>query len=308
MPANPAHAFDLIVIGAGSAGLAAARRSAELGARTLLIDRAQIGGTCVNRGCVPKKLLGYGAAWSQTMARCLRAAHTSDAWADAIARTRTEVARLHETHFARLADAGVQWLSGMASLRGRGIVRVQAESGKTTLRARQIVLAAGTRPTPLPVPGAELACTSDDVFGWDTLPASLIIAGGGVIAVEMASTLARFGVRVTVLTRDARVLPEFDATVAEAAALSLAGCGVDLILNADVVRIERDAVNGGGVAVYASTEGSDVPRVLRAQRMPSDARRTSQALAWRPQASRSMRTGALPSTATSVHAPAASMQ
>uniref|UniRef100_UPI00136578FD FAD-dependent oxidoreductase n=1 Tax=Escherichia coli TaxID=562 RepID=UPI00136578FD len=76
MPATPAHAFDLIVIGAGSAGLAAARRSAELGARTLLIDRAQIGGTCVNRGCVPKKLLGYGAAWSQTMARCLRAAHT----------------------------------------------------------------------------------------------------------------------------------------------------------------------------------------------------------------------------------------
>ncbi|HWV04846.1 FAD-dependent oxidoreductase, partial [Ralstonia sp.] len=99
MPANPAHAFDLIVIGAGSAGLAAARRSAQLGARTLLIDRAQVGGTCVNRGCVPKKLLGYGAAWSQTMVRCLRAAHAADAWADAIARTRAEVARLHEAHF-----------------------------------------------------------------------------------------------------------------------------------------------------------------------------------------------------------------
>ena len=193
MPANPAHAFDLIVIGAGSAGLAAARRSAQLGARTLLIDRAQVGGTCVNRGCVPKKLLGYGAAWSQTMARCLRAADTSRtsvAWADAIARTRAEVARLHEAHFAQLADTGVQWLSGMASLRGRGIVRLQTESGKTTLRARQIVLAAGARPTPLPVPGAELACTSDDVFGWDALPASLVIAGGGVVAVEMASTLA----------------------------------------------------------------------------------------------------------------------
>lgn len=91
----------------------------------------------------------------------------------------------------------------------------------------------------------------------------------------MASTLARFGVRVTVLTRDARVLPEFDATVAEAAAQSLAGCGVDLILNTDVVRVERDAVNGGGVAVYASTEGSDVPRVLRAQRMLSAIGRTS---------------------------------
>ena len=158
----------------------------------------------------------------------------------------------------------------MASLRGRGIVRLQTESGKTTLRARQIVLAAGARPTPLPVPGAELACTSDDVFGWDALPASLIIAGGGVVVVEMASTRARFGVRVTVLTRDARVLPEFDATVAEAASQSLARCGVDLILNADVVRIEHDAGNGGGgVAVYASTEGSDAPRVLRAQRVMS---------------------------------------
>lgn len=272
MAANPAHAFDLIVIGAGSAGLAAARRSAQLGARTLLIDRAPIGGTCVNRGCVPKKLLGYGAAWSQTVARCLHRlpmAHAADAWADAIARTRAEIARLHETHVSHLADAGVQWLSGVASLRGRGIVRLQTESGKTTLRGRQIVLAAGAHPVPLPVPGAELACTSDDVFGWDTLPASLIIVGGGVIAVEMASTLARFGVRVTLLTRDACVLPEFDGTVSEAAAQALAGCGVDLIPNADVVRVEHDAVNGGGVAVYASTNGSDVPRVLRAQRVLS---------------------------------------
>ncbi|MBR7559085.1 hypothetical protein KC218_21280, partial [Mycobacterium tuberculosis] len=89
------------------------------------------------------------------MARCLLAAHTSDAseaWADAIARTRAEAARPNEAHVVQWADAGVQWLGGMASLRGRGIVRVQAESGKTTLRARQIVLAAGARPTPLPVP------------------------------------------------------------------------------------------------------------------------------------------------------------
>lgn len=269
MPANPTHAFDLIVIGAGSAGLAAARRSAQLGARTLLIDRAQLGGTCVNRGCIPKKLLGYGAAWSQTVTRCLRATHAADAWADAIARTRAEVTRLHEVQFAQLTDAGVQWLSGMASLRGRGIVRLQTDAGKTTLRARQIVLATGARPTPLPAPGAELACTSDDVFDWDTLPASLIIVGGGVIAVEMASTLARFGVRVTLLTRDACVLPEFDGAVSETAARGLAGCGIDVILNADVVRVERDAVNGGGVAVYASANGRDVPRVLRAQRVLS---------------------------------------
>ncbi|MCO5396876.1 dihydrolipoyl dehydrogenase family protein [Ralstonia soli] len=269
MPANPAHAFDLIVIGAGSAGLAAAGRAAQLGARTLLIDRAQVGGTCVNRGCAPKTLLGYGAAWSHTVTRCLRTAYAADAWADAIARTRAEVTRLHDTHFTQLANAGVQWLCGTASLRGRGIVRVQTDAGKTTLRARQIVLAAGAHPVPLPVPGAELACTSDDVFGWDTLPASLIIVGGGVIAVEMASTLARFGVRVTLLTRDACVLPEFDAALSEAATQALASCGVDVILNADIARVEHDAVNGGGVTVYASTPGNDIPRVLRAQHVLS---------------------------------------
>lgn len=267
MPANPASSFDLIVIGAGSAGLAAARRAAQLGARTLLIDREQVGGTSVNRGCTPKKLLGYGAAWSQTVARCLHAMHTTDAWADALARTRAEVARLCEAHHAQLADAGVQWLTGMASLRGRGIVRLQTNGGKTTLRARQIVLATGALPVPMPAPGAELASTSDTVFGWSTLPASLIIVGSGVAAVELASMLARFGVRVTLLTRDARLLPAFDTTVSEATAQALASSGVELVLNAEAVRVERDAVNGDGVAVYASQADSHVPRVLRAQRV-----------------------------------------
>ncbi|MGD7178709.1 FAD-dependent oxidoreductase, partial [Ralstonia pseudosolanacearum] len=95
MRAHSAVSFDLIVIGAGSAGLAAARRAAQLGARTLLIDRAEVGGTGVNRGCMPKKLLGYGAAWSQSASRCLHtaAAHGRDAWQDAAARIRTEVGR-----------------------------------------------------------------------------------------------------------------------------------------------------------------------------------------------------------------------
>lgn len=270
MPASSANTFDLIVIGAGPAGLAAARRAAQLGSRTALIDRAQVGGTCVNHGCVPKTLLGYGAAWSQAIVRCLRTApstHAADAWSDAIARTRAEVSRLAEAHLADLADAGVQWLSGMASLRGRGIVRLQTAAGKTTLRARQIVLATGARPMPLVAPGGDLAGSADDVFGWDTLPASLILVGSGAVAVEMASTLARFGVRVSLLVRDARVLPEFDTTVSEAAAQALATGGVDLILNANVARVERDAVNGDGVAVYASEPGRDTPRVLRAQRV-----------------------------------------
>jgi len=270
MRASPANSYDLIVIGAGPAGLATAGRAAQLGARTLLIDRAHAGGTCVNRGCVPKTLLGYGAAWSQAVARCPRAAQSTqpaDAWAETLARTRTEVARLGESHVAQLADAGVRWLTGTASLRGRGIVRLQTDSGKTALRARQVVVATGARPIPLPAPGAELACTSDDVFDWDTLPASLIIVGGGAVAVEMASALARFGVRVALLVREARVLPEFDGAVSEATAQALAGGGVDLVLNTEVVRVERDAINGDSLVVYASEGAGDVPRVLRAQRV-----------------------------------------
>lgn len=265
MPANPAHAFDLIVIGAGPAGLAAAHRSAQLGARTLLIDRAQAGGTSGNGGCIPKVLLRYGAA----MVRCSGANPAADAWADTITRARGEVARQRDAHLAQLADAGVQWMRGMASLRGRGVVRVQTSTGKTTLRARQIVLAAGAHPMPLSAPGAELACTSDDVLGWDALPASLIVVGGSAIAVELASTLAGFGVRLTLLARDARVLPEFDHALSDAAAHALAASGVELIAGADIARIERDAVNGDGVAVYVNPADNGISRVLRAQRVLS---------------------------------------
>ena len=274
MPARATPPFDLIVIGAGSAGLAAAHRAAQLGARTLLVDGAQVGGTRINHGCVPKRLLGYGATWSQAVARCLRAVQPSDAWAEAIARTRAEVARLRETHLGQLAAAGVQWLTGMASLRGRGIIRVQSELGKTTLRGRQIVLATGAHATPLSVPGGELAGTPDDVLGWDVLPTSVLIIGGGAMAVELASTLARFGVRVTMVMREAGPLPDFDAAVSEAATLALANSGVERIAHADVVRVERDAINGDGVAVYVSELGHGTPRVLRTQRVVSVIGRT----------------------------------
>lgn len=159
-------------------------------------------------------------------------------------------------------------------MRGRGIVRLRDDTGKTTLHARHIVLATGAHFTPLPIPGGELASTPDDVLRWDALPASLILVGGGVAAVELASTFGRFGVRVVVLTPEARLLPAFDATVSEAATRALAGCGVEVIVNADVVHVEHDAVNGGGVGVYMSEPGRSAHRVLRAQRVLSAIGRT----------------------------------
>ncbi|CAJ0790897.1 Glutathione amide reductase [Ralstonia condita] len=272
MPARSSHLFDLVVIGAGSAGLAAAQRAAQLGARTALIERVPAGDSGIPPGCTPNTTPGDGAAWSQRVAQCLRLSGPAlrpGAWTDAVARTRAEVARLREAHLARLTAAGVQWLSAEVSLRGRGIVRLRNDAGKTVLRARQIVLDTGGRSTPLAVPGGELAGTADDVLGWDALPASLILVGGGVVAVELASTLARFGVRAVVLAREPRVLADFDSAVSEAAALALADGGVEVIVDAEVVRVERDAINGGGVAVYVSVGGQDTPRVLRAQRVLS---------------------------------------
>lgn len=264
MPARPANAFDLIVIGACSAGLAAADRAAQLGARTVLIDSHQGAGTQPSwRG---------GTGWSQTIARCLQTAavHGHNDWQAALRHTHAEMTRRNEAASARLADAGGQRLRGQASLRGRGTVRLTTDAGRHMLRARQIVLATGMQAVPLAAPGAELACTCDDVLAWESLPASLVIVGGGVAAVELASTLARFGVRVMLLTREAGLLPELDTTLSAAAAQALAGHGVEVRVGAEVVRVERDAGSEHSVAVYwadASAASSAPLNIARAQRV-----------------------------------------
>ncbi len=243
-----ARQADFVVIGGGSAGVAAAMRAASHGASVILVEREQIGGTCVNRGCIPKKMLHYGATWAAILSGCLSHTGGREDWSDAIVRVKAEMARLHASYTQRLQEAGVLVLRGEATVTAPGEVRVGGE----TLQARRILIATGSQPAPLPVPGGELASTSDDVFEWNGVPASLVVIGGGYIAVEMASILSRYGVKVDMLVRESRLLENFDADIAQALAEALTAKGVRLHLNTDVTVL--DQANGAIEVCYRQAE------------------------------------------------------
>ncbi|MDR3383186.1 dihydrolipoyl dehydrogenase family protein [Cupriavidus basilensis] len=249
---------DFVVIGAGSGGVAAARRAATLGARVVLVERDAIGGTCINRGCVPKKMLSYGASLAAVLSGCLSHTGGKEDWSDAIVRVNAEMARLHVAYTHRLQQAGVELLRGDATVSAADQVQVGAE----TIRAKRILIATGARPRALPVPGGELACTSDDIFTWQSLPASLVVIGSGYVAVEQASILSRYGVKVEMLVREARLLTRFDHEVADALAEALTAKGVRLHFNAEVTLLNQA---NGAIDVCYRQHGNDRIQTVRAQ-------------------------------------------
>ncbi|MGO4815156.1 FAD-dependent oxidoreductase [Cupriavidus sp. 2MCAB6] len=263
---------DFVVIGAGSGGVAASRRAASHGARVVLVERDAIGGTCINRGCVPKKMLSYGASLAAVLSGCLSHTGGKEDWSDAIVRVNAEMARLHVAYTHHLQEAGVELLRGDATV----IAPDQVQVGAEVIQAKRILIATGARPRALPVPGGELACTSDDIFTWQSLPASLVVIGGGYVAVEQASILSRYGVKVEMLVRGERLLPRFDHEVAEALAEALAAKGVRLHFNTEVTLLNqangaidvcyRQHGNGGnGNTGNTGAGGRDRIQTVRAQ-------------------------------------------
>lgn len=242
-----AREADLVVIGGGSAGVACARRAAAHGARVILVERDAIGGTCVNRGCVPKKMLSYGASWSAILSGCLSHTGGHEDWRDAIVRVNAEVARLNVGYTQRLTDSGVEVLRGEARVTGAEEVCV----GDQVIHARRILIATGARPRTLDVPGGDLAASSDDVFTWQSLPASVAVIGGGYIGVEQASILSRYGVKVDLIVAGERLLPHFDHDIAAALADALTARGVRLHLNARVHLLSQ--ANGAVEVCYQPT-------------------------------------------------------
>src|SRR5882672_4512102 len=251
--------YDLITIGAGSGGVAASRRAAALGARVLIIENDRVGGTCVIRGCVPKKLMMYAAGYRELLREAgefgwqgLDGHFEMARWAAA---KKTEIDRLEIIYRGLLADAGVEFLAGRANLTGTSTVQV----GERSLEARRILIATGAAPTRDAIPGLELAMTSNEVLDLRELPASILVIGGGYIAVEFASILAGLGAQVTLAFRDRLPLRGFDpdlrmrlARALEERGLRLA-CGVALqgleragagyaLLRADGTRVEAAAV------------------------------------------------------------------
>ena len=216
MTASPGFDYDLFVIGAGSGGVRAARMSAAFGAKVAIAEEYRIGGTCVIRGCVPKKLLIYASEFGHEMADIAPGyGWTFEGakfdWATLRDNVAAEVDRLSGIYARNLRNSGVEVIEARAELTGPNEVKL---STGATITAKTILIATGGKPAiPTDVPGIEHAITSNEIFLLDNLPKSILIAGGGYIAVEFAFLLKGLGVDVTLLYRGDTVLRGFDDDV-----------------------------------------------------------------------------------------------
>ena len=220
--------FDLVVIGAGSGGVAASRRAAAHGAKVAIIESSRVGGTCVIRGCVPKKLLMYAAAYGDAFREAagygwnLGQPHFEMArWAAAKA---AETQRLEHIYRQLLAGSKVELIEGHGVIDGPQRVRV----GERVLHGRHILIATGAAPVRDSIPGIEGCPTSDDLLDLQALPPKAAVIGGGFIALEFASMLARLGVVVSLFYRATLPLRGFDEDLRTRVAAALQAAGIEL--------------------------------------------------------------------------------
>jgi glutathione reductase (NADPH) len=220
--------FDLLVIGGGSGGLACAQRAAEYGARVALIESGRLGGTCVNVGCVPKKIMWNASEIRETLDDSLDYgfAPTPDGhdWASLKAKRDAYLLRLNGMFARNLASRKIEHIVGRASFHGPQLIG----SAGRTLAAPHIVIATGGRPVWPAIPGACLGITSDGFFELAARPERVAVAGSGYIAIELAGILAGLGSKVVLLIRGEEVLKQFDALLGETALLMLREGGVEV--------------------------------------------------------------------------------
>ena len=248
--------FDVLVVGGGSGGVRAARMAAQRGARVALAEVGDLGGTCVNVGCIPKKLYSYAAGYAEAFEEAAgfgwQVAHPTLDWAKLKTNRATEITRLNGIYRQLLVGAGVQIVTGWATLVDAHTVQV----GEQQFTADNILLATGGTPTVPTIPGREHAVVSDAMFDLDPFPQRLLVVGGGYIACEFASIFNGLGSQVTQVYRGTQVLRGFDDDVRNFLAQEVRKAGVDLRLDADVASIlqtpaglEVRLVNGDALTV-----------------------------------------------------------
>ncbi len=242
--AEHAYDFDLFVIGGGSGGVRAARIAAITGARVGLAEEYRMGGTCVIRGCVPKKFMVYASQYGKDIAKSAgygwRVGDVSYDHGSFAAAMHAEVDRLSGIYFRNLKNAGVDIFEERAEFVDANTVRLKS-SGKT-ITAEKILVAVGGapwRPSPEELPGVEHTITSNEVFHLEDLPKHVVIAGGGYIAVEFAHIFAGLGVPTCLVYRGEEVLRGFDADVRTAVHEGLKEAGVRVVTGAVFETIEK---------------------------------------------------------------------
>ena len=260
------QSFDLVVLGAGSGGLAAAKRAARHGARVAIVEGDRVGGTCVIRGCVPKKLLVYGSQMAEQMEEASSyGVHPSEVRIDSaqlLANVRAEVDRLNAMHIEFLAKAGVTLIQGWGRFEDDHHILVSTDPGgdpQHRLQAERVLIGVGGRPQRPDIQGVELGWVSDDMFLLERFPERMVVVGAGFIACEFAGILSGLGVEVTQLVRREHLLRGFDAELAGVVQEGMAEKGVNLQFTTSpesiegtpgdlVVRTDRgDRIACGGV-------------------------------------------------------------
>jgi glutathione reductase (NADPH) len=230
--------FDLFVIGAGSGGVRASRMAAGYGARVAVAEASDLGGTCVNLGCVPKKLMVYASSFSAAAEDAAGFGWTVPTpafdWTSFIANKDREIKRLNGIYEGLLERSGVRIIKGRARLLDRNTVEVDGEKFTTD----RVLIATGGRPFIPPIPGAELGITSDQVFHLEKQPEKIAIMGGGYIAVEFAGIFKGLGSEVTLHYRGPVFLRGFDDDLRVTLAEEMRKRGIDLKFNSRVDRIE----------------------------------------------------------------------
>jgi glutathione reductase (NADPH) len=243
--------YDLFTIGAGSGGVRASRFAANFGARVAIAEERYLGGTCVNVGCIPKKLFAYAAhyrddfedahgyGWNRTQ--------PAFDWATLVANKDQEITRLNGVYERVLKSAGVEVLRERATVVDAHTVSI----ARRQITAQHILIATGGWPVKPSIPGAELGFTSNEAFHLDTLPKRIVIVGGGYIAVEFASIFHGLGVDTTLVYRGERLLKSFDAELGNFLGEQMQTKGIKILFQRNITSIARV-----GALKSALTDGS----------------------------------------------------
>src|ERR1700680_1755377 len=250
----PRYDFDLFTIGAGSGGVAGPRRAGAYGARTAICEELRIGGTCVLRGCVPKKLLVYGSQFAEAFADApgfgWSVPPATHDWAALIEAKDKEIGRLSQIYVNMLNNAKVK----IFEARGVVVDPHTVEVGGKRYTAENIMIAVGGWPETPQIPGIEHVISSNEALDLPTLPKRIVIVGGGYIAVEFAGIFNGFGSEVVEIIRRKQVLRGFDEEIRIYLGQEMRGRGIDIRGGTQVARIDKSA---GGYTV-TTTDGKQI--------------------------------------------------
>ena len=266
----PTRSVDVVVIGGGNAGMGVTVATREAGLQVAMLEPDLLGGTCPNRGCMPKKVLVAAAHALDEIERAkahhITVGKPSLDWAALIDREKAMISGIPSSLGQLMARRGVEVIRDRGRFAGANAVTV----GDETLEAKHIVIATGSTPRKLPFPGAELMITSDDVLDEPRLPASVVFVGGGVIALEFSHVYIRAGVKVTILEALPRLLANMDADAVAQLRRETERIGIEIRTGVEVRRIEQA---GGRLRVVYEEAGSE--RVAEAERVVNGAGRVA---------------------------------